>query len=79
MTYGESLKGVCKGIKNVVFVNVSWGIGIGIIIDGKLYQGKSGFSGEIGHMHIYNNDIICHCGKQDAWKLKHQALHCSER
>ena len=24
--------------------------------------GKSGFSGEIGHMHIYNNDIICHCG-----------------
>lgn len=63
MTYGESLKGVCKGIKNVIFVNVSWGIGIGIIIDGKLYQGKSGFSGEIGHMHIYNNDIICHCGK----------------
>ena len=63
MTYGESLKGVYKGFKNVVFVNVSWGIGIGIIIDGKLYQGKSGFSGEIGHMHIYNNDIICHCGK----------------
>lgn len=63
MTYGEYLKGVCKGLKNIIFVNVSSGIGIGIIFDGKLYLGKSGFSGEIGHMHIYNNDIICHCGK----------------
>lgn len=63
MTYGEYLKGVCKGLRNIIFVNVSWGIGIGIIFDGKLYLGKSGFSGEIGHMHIYNNDIICHCGK----------------
>ena len=63
MTYGEYLKGVCKGLKNIIFVNVSWGIGIGIIFDGKLYLGKSVFSGEIGHMHIYNNDIICHCGK----------------
>lgn len=63
MTYGEYLRGVCKGVKNVIFVNVSWGIGIGIIINGKLFFGKSGFSGEIGHMHIYNNGIICHCGK----------------
>lgn len=63
MTYGEYLKGVCKGLRNIIFVNVSWGIGIGIIFNGKLYLGKSGFSGEIGHMHIYNNDIICHCGK----------------
>ena len=63
MTYGEYLKGVCKGLKNIIFVNISWGIGIGIIFNGKLYLGKSGFSGEIGHMHIYNNDIICHCGK----------------
>lgn len=45
MTYGEYLRGVCKGVKNVIFVNVSWGIGIGIIINGKLYFGKSGFSG----------------------------------
>lgn len=63
MTYGEYLKGACKGLRNIIFVNVSWGIGIGIIFNGKLYLGKSGFSGEIGHMHIYNNDIICHCGK----------------
>lgn len=63
MTYGELLKGCCKGVKNAIFVNISWGLGTGIILDGKLYFGNSGYSGEFGHMHIYNNGIICHCGK----------------
>ena len=42
MTFGEWYKGSCKGQRNVVFVNVSWGLGIGIIIDGKMCLGKSG-------------------------------------
>ncbi len=63
MAYGEYLKGCCKGEKNVVFINIAWGLGMGLIIDGKLYFGKSGYSGEIGHMSVYDNDIICHCGK----------------
>lgn len=64
MTYGEYLQGCVKGEKNVLFVNVSWGLGVGIIIDGKLYNGKSGFSGEFGHMHAFDNEILCHCGKK---------------
>ena len=63
MTYAEFIKGSCRGLKDVIFVNVCWGIGIGIIIDGKLYYGKSGYSGEFGHNPAYNNNIICHCGK----------------
>ena len=46
MAYGEYMKGVVGGQKNVIFINVSWGLGIGIIIDGKVHYGKSGFSGE---------------------------------
>ncbi len=64
MAYGEFCKGCVKGEKNVIFVNVSWGLGMGIIIDGKLHYGKSGFSGEIGHVHSFNNEIICRCGKK---------------
>ena len=45
-------------------MNVSWGVGIVIIIDGKVYTGKSGFSGEFGHVNAYDNEIICHCGKK---------------
>ena len=43
MTFGEWYKGSCKGQRNVVFVNVSWGLGIGIIIDGIIcHCGKTG-------------------------------------
>lgn len=64
MAYGEFLKGVVHGEKNIVFINVSWGLGMGIITDGKLYYGKSGFSGEFGHLTAFDNEIICHCGKK---------------
>ena len=64
MTYGEYLQGCVKGEKNIIFVNVSWGLGIGIIIDGKIYTGKSGFSGEFGHINVFDNEILCHCGKK---------------
>ena len=64
MTYGEYLQGCVKGEKNIIFVNVSWGLGIGIIIGGKIYTGKSGFSGEFGHINVFDNEILCHCGKK---------------
>lgn len=64
MTYGEYMKGCVKGEKDIIFVNISWGLGIGIIIDGKIYTGKSGFSGEFGHTNVFDNEIICHCGKK---------------
>lgn len=64
MLYGECIKGVVRGAKNVLFINIGWGLGMGIMIDGKLYKGKSGFSGEVGHTYGYDNQIICHCGKK---------------
>lgn len=64
MSYGEFMSGVVNREKNVLFINVSWGLGLGIIIDGKLYYGKSGFSGEFGHISAFDNEIICHCGKK---------------
>lgn len=63
MTFGEYLGGVVKKEKNMLFVNVSWGLGMGLVLDGKLYYGKSGFSGEIGHFPLLDNDTICRCGK----------------
>lgn len=62
--YGEYMKGEVHSERNVLFFNVSLGLGLGIIINGELYAGKSGFSGEIGHMHMFDNEILCHCGKK---------------
>lgn len=64
MTYGEYLQGGVKGEKNIIFVNISWGLAIGIIINGEIYTGKSGFSGEFGHVNTFDNEVLCHCGKK---------------
>ncbi len=64
MTYGEYNCGVANNEKNMLFINVAWGLGMGMIVDGKLSYGKSGFSGEIGHFPLLNNDKICQCGKR---------------
>ena len=63
MAYGEYICGMANNEKNMLFINVSWGLGMGMILDGKLYYGKSGYSGEIGHFPLLDNDIICQCGK----------------
>lgn len=64
MAYGEYNSGGLPHGKNILFINIDYGIGLGIIIDGKLYHGKSGFSGEFGHMPFFENEILCHCGKK---------------
>lgn len=64
MTYGEYNCGVVQNEKDVIFVNIGMGVGIGIISNGKLYYGKSGYSGEFGHSPVFENEIICHCGKK---------------
>ena len=47
----------------MLYLNIAWGLGMGLIVDGRLSYGKSGFSGEIGHFPLLNNNCICHCGK----------------
>lgn len=64
LAYGEFTGGILKDEKDALFVNVDNGIGLGILINGKIYYGKSGFSGEFGHIPIFDNDIICRCGKK---------------
>ena len=63
MTYGEYICGTANGVRNMLYLNVAWGLGMGMIVDGRLSYGKSGFSGEIGHFPLLNNNCICHCGK----------------
>jgi predicted NBD/HSP70 family sugar kinase len=64
MAFGELYSGEILSEKNVLFVNMDYGTGLGIVLDGKVYYGKSGFSGEFGHTPIFNNEIICQCGKK---------------
>ena len=64
MAYGEFNAGIVNGEKNVIFLNLDYGLGMGTMINSQLYYGKSGFAGEFGHIPLFNNEIICHCGKK---------------
>ena len=83
MTYGELLKGAGAGVRNMLMINVNWGLGMGIVIDGRVYSGKSGYAGEFGHVYGFDNQIICRCGKRgcNETEISGQALqrHLVER
>lgn len=63
-TFAEQHFGLAKGKKNVLMLQADWGLGLGIIVNGKLYTGKSGYSGEFGHLPMVDNGVLCVCGKQ---------------
>lgn len=60
----ESNFGLANNKQDVLVVSMDWGIGLGIIIDGKVYQGSSGFAGEFGHIPLVDDGLLCHCGKR---------------
>ena len=64
MTVGEYIKGAGAGTRNMLMINVNWGLGMGIVMDGQVYSGKSGYAGEFGHVYGFDNQIICRCGKR---------------
>ncbi|SOD19905.1 ROK family transcriptional regulator [Pedobacter xixiisoli] len=64
MAFGEFSAGVVHEEENVLFLNMDYGMGVGIMISSQLYYGKSGFAGEFGHIPFFNNEILCSCGKK---------------
>lgn len=63
MALGELWYGIGRQLKNFVCVNVGYGVGAGIIIDGKPFYGPTGMSGEFGHTTLEKeSDIQCDCG-----------------
>lgn len=55
--------GAAQGKKNVMVVNIGWGIGLGMILNEKIYRGNDGLAGELSHIPLFTNDKICSCGK----------------
>jgi len=62
--YGEYIFGKAKGHLNAVVVNWNWGIGMGMILNGKLYNGSTGFAGELSHTKFVDDGDLCICGKR---------------
>lgn len=55
--------GHARGRMNSTVLNISWGVGLGLVLNGELFRGHNGFAGEFSHMPIFNNNKLCSCGK----------------
>jgi glucokinase-like ROK family protein len=60
---GEYYFGAGRNIEDFLYISMDIGVGGGIISDGKLFRGESGYAGEIGHMLIDRHGDLCSCGK----------------
>ncbi len=57
--------GKARGKQNVLVLHLGWGIGMGMILNGKPYKGARGFSGEFAHIPMTDErGYLCHCGKR---------------
>jgi glucokinase len=62
--FGELRYGAGRGFKHLLYVTLGTGIGGGIIIDGKIYEGASGAAGEVGHITLVEDGPLCNCGSR---------------
>lgn len=58
---GEQRTGAAKGFKNVIGMTMGTGVGGAIIMNDKIYRGRDGAAGEIGHMTIDKEGYLCNC------------------
>jgi len=62
--WAEFKYGAGRGSRHMCYITFSTGCGMGIVIDGKLYQGATGTAGEIGHVLVNPDGPLCTCGKK---------------
>jgi glucokinase len=67
--FGELTFGEGRGLRNLIFVTVSTGIGAGIIMNGTIYRGANGLAGEVGHTVVDLNGLLCGCGRRGCWEM----------
>lgn len=60
---GEHRFGLAQEKKHAMSINIDWGIGLAVIVNGEILQGTSGFAGELGHVQVRADGERCHCGK----------------
>jgi len=75
----ELLFGAAKQEKNAMVVNISWGVGLGLILNGELFRGHDGFAGEFSHIPLFLNGRLCSCGKTGCLETESSLLLIVER
>jgi predicted NBD/HSP70 family sugar kinase len=71
--------GVGMNKKNAMVINIGWGVGLGMILNSKLYRGENGFAGEFSHISLFSNNKLCSCGKMGCLETETSLLIIVEK
>ena len=71
--------GAARNKKSAMVVNLGWGIGLGLIINGELFRGHNGFAGEFSHIPLFLNNKLCSCGKSGCLETEASLLVVVEK
>lgn len=71
--------GAAREKKNAMVVNIGWGIGLGLVLNGSLFRGTNGFAGEFSHIPLFTNEKICNCGKMGCLETETSLLVIAEK
>jgi predicted NBD/HSP70 family sugar kinase len=75
----ELMFGLARGKKNAMVINVGWGVGLGMILNGELFRGNNGFAGEFSHIPLFLNNKLCSCGKSGCLETETSLLVVIEK
>lgn len=75
----EQRFGVAKSQPDVMVINLGWGIGLGMIVNGNIYRGHNGFAGEFSHIPLFEEGALCSCGKKGCLEAEASMLVVTEK
>ena len=79
IAFAELKFGIGKGYDDIMVVNIGWGIGLGMIINGNLFKGHNGYAGEFSHIPLSQSNKLCSCGKRGCLEVDTSLLVLVER
>src|SRR5690606_5103452 len=71
--------GGAKGKGTVMVINIGWGIGLGMLLNGHLFRGNNGLAGELSHIPLFTNNKLCSCGKSGCLETETSLLMVAEK
>lgn len=71
--------GSARGMQDVMVINLGWGVGLGMIINGSLFRGHNGYAGEFSHIPLSLTDNLCSCGKRGCLEVDSSLLVIAEK
>lgn len=66
--------GKAKDKRDAMVINIGWGTGLGMIVNGQIFRGHSGFAGEFSHIPLSSSNNLCSCGKRGCLEVETSLL-----